>query len=238
MIAQDIGCSVVFLKKRCSGSYTRRRKSRWAINGQARAREVYEMSGLGSLSYFMQALNQPIAIAANKEEECTGKFWEGRYKCQRLTDDSAVLSAMTYVDLNPIRAGMAEDLPSSDHTTAQLRTQRIDANKRVASFGLKPVAGLCQQQLLDMTEATYLSLVDWSGRLLHPGKTGKIADSAPPILAEMGLAERRWEGQVRGTESIYWRAIGGVDSLLDLTEQLGQKWLRGMRAVMELESPD
>jgi len=115
---------------------------------------------LGSLSFFMQALNQPIAIAANKEDGCTGKFWEGRYKgkfwegrykCQRLTDDSAVLSAMTYVDLNPIRAGMADDLPSSEHTTARLRTERIGANKRVASFGLKPVAGLCQQQLLDMT---------------------------------------------------------------------------------------
>ncbi len=109
---------------------------------------------------------------------------------------------MTYVDLNPIRAGMAKDLPSSEHTTARLRTQRIDENKRVASFGLKPVVGLCQQQLLDMTEATYLSLVDWSGRLLHPGKTGKIAGGNGTHRAALGrpsarhreylLARNRW----------------------------------------------
>ena len=42
---------------------------------------------------------------------------------------------------------------------------------------------------------------------------------------------------MRGIESIYWRANGSVDSLLDLTEQLGQKWLRGARAAMALERP-
>ena len=192
---------------------------------------------LGSLSSFMQALNQSIAIDANKEDGCTGKFWEGRYKCQRLEDDSALLSAMAYVDLNPIRAGMARDLPSSDHTSAQLRTNRISENRKIAGSRLKPVAGLCTRQLLEMSESTYLQVVDWTGRRLHPDKTGKIAGDAPPILAAMGLTGRRWEGQVRGTESIYWRAIGSVDSLLDVTEQLGQRWLRGMRAVMALEKP-
>jgi len=110
-----------------------------------------------------------------------------------------VLSAMAYVDLNPIRAGMARDLPSSDHTSAQLRLGRISNNQRIAGFGLKPVAGLCQRQLLDMTEATYLNLVDWSGCQLHPDKTGKIADGTPSVLADMGLTKRHWEGQVRGT---------------------------------------
>jgi len=61
----------------------------------------------------------------------------------------------------------------------------------------------------------YVSPVDWSGRQLHPNKinAGKIADGTPPVLAAMGLTKRRWEGQVRGTESIFWRAIGSVDSL-------------------------
>ena len=46
----------------------------------------------------------------------------------------------------------------------------------------------------------------------------------------MGMSERRWEGQVRGTERIYWRAIGSVDSLLELTGLMGvtDSWGSGL----------
>lgn len=149
-----------------------------------------------------------------------------------------MLSAMTYVDLNPIRAKMANDLPSSDHTSAQRRVRHIDRDKRIANFGLKPVTGLSAQSLLSITEGTYVELVDWTGRLLRPGKRGQIAGGTPPpVLHTLGISESRWQGQVRGTESMYWRAIGGFDSLCARAEALGQLWLRGMQAVRALEPP-
>ena len=62
----------------------------------------------------MKVLNENIAKQANKEDKCTGHFWESRYKSQALLDEQAVLSCMTYVDLNPIRAAMAPTPEQSD----------------------------------------------------------------------------------------------------------------------------
>lgn len=58
----------------------------------------------------MKHLKHPIAYQSNREDGCTRHFFEGRFYSGALLDESAVIAAMAYVDLNPIRARIVHDI--------------------------------------------------------------------------------------------------------------------------------
>ena len=75
---------------------------------------------------------EPLARRANAEERISGRFWQGRFRSVKLCDDAAVLAGSVYVDLNVIRAGLAETPEDSDFTSAQRRIQALAALAKAA----------------------------------------------------------------------------------------------------------
>jgi hypothetical protein len=183
---------------------------------------------LADLSWFMRCLVEPIARRANAEDDCKGRFWEGRFKCQALLDERAVLAAMTYVDLNPVRAGIAKSLSTSQHTSVARRAKALRRRDIAPSDRLQPIAGPASNAFPPIAVADYVALVDFTGRQLHPAKRGRIAATEPPALRRLGLDAEHWTLQVKGIASGYWRAVGAVDELLAKAREIGQRWLCGV----------
>jgi hypothetical protein len=78
---------------------------------------------LSDVSWWMRCTAENIARRANREDEVTGRFWEGRFKAQLILDEPSLLACAMYVDLNPIRAAMCENLKEAEFTGAK---DRID----------------------------------------------------------------------------------------------------------------
>ncbi|MBW0295544.1 transposase [Shewanella xiamenensis] len=140
-------------------------------------------SRLCDISWFMRCLNEPIARQANQEDNCTGRFWEGRFKSQALLDEAAVLACMIYVDLNPIRAQLANTPEQSDHTSIQLRIRAALKGEQPSNL-LPFIGNECDNQPngIEFSLTDYLQLVEDTGRIIRNDKRGSISENSGKLL--------------------------------------------------------
>ncbi len=214
---------------------------------------------LCDISWFMRGVNETIARMANEEEGCKGRFWEGRFKSQALLDEAAVLSCMAYVDLNPVRAGMANNLNESDFTSIQQRLFDFAQKKQQ----LKPSGALAKRvkkQLrlkedidvadqpeaplmvfdgsshtsvhcaLPFTQEDYFDLVDKTGRVIREDKRGFINAAAPSIIAQYGIDPDQWIDHVKNFGRRYSLCAGSGEKILEYAEIFNRRWAKGVVA--------
>ena len=85
---------------------------------------------LSDISSWMCCASENIARRANQEDQVTGHFWQGRFEAQPLLDEASLLAFAVYVDLNPIRAALAETPETSQFTGAKDRIDDLQAAQR------------------------------------------------------------------------------------------------------------
>ena len=177
---------------------------------------------LHSISWFVRLLNENLARQANQEDGCKGHFWEGRFKSQALLTESALLACMAYVDLNPIRAAIADRPEESDYTSIK---QRLDAEQSAPSSPplLLPFSSKGEPDCLPYAFIDYLTLVDGTGRAIRADKRGHIPANLAPILQRLGLDATQWLRQVTLFKRQGIRAVGDRAHCQQFAQHCGQR---------------
>ena len=197
---------------------------------------------LANVSWFMKCLAEPIAKRANREDDVSGHFWEARFKALPLLDEMAIAACMAYVDLNPVRAALAETPENSAFTSVQDRVIDRQSARSAASPDavdhqtehgpragwLAPVAldpprkrvrdrstvrRASNRGCLPMTLDQYLELVDWTGRQLRTGKAGRVPPDLLPILGRLDCRQAVWLELVKNFRRRFRRLAGRPESL-------------------------
>jgi len=182
---------------------------------------------LGDISWFMRCINEYVACKANKEDQCSGRFWEGRFKSQALLDEAALISCMAYVDLNPIRAKMAKTPETSDYTSIQTRIKNTQNPKTPTTNLLEFTGDNAISAGIPIYLKDYLELVDWSGRAIRENKRGSIPSHLAPILKRLNMDETLWLKQANYFGKRTFRVAGSRETLKRFATKVGQQWIQG-----------
>ncbi len=191
---------------------------------------------LTSISWFMRLINETIAREANTEDNCTGRFWEGRFKSQALLDEKALAACMAYVDLNPIRARMAKTPEASDYTSAKLRIAKAAQahspnHPNGQPSNLRAFAGNPRKDMPDglpFRLTDYLELLDWTGKIIRTDKRGHIPTMLPPLLVRLQIDPKHWLYCSTQFESRFKGLVGATQKLKQVCETLGYRRSPGL----------
>ena len=190
---------------------------------------------LFSISWFMRDLNEYIARAANAEDECKGRFWEGRFKSQALLDEKALLSCMVYVDLNPIRASLASTPEDSEYTSIKRRIEcKLTRKTSTGILPFKSDTACSNQYCLNLTFTEYATLLTQTGKAVRDDKAGFIDGEYQASLNQIALSSSQWLKASLEFEQHFSIAVGSVNRIKKFQHTTGRRRLKGVSTARKL----
>ena len=159
---------------------------------------------------------QPIARRANEEDGCDGHFFEQRFYSGALLGEEAILAAMAYVDLNPVRAKLAQRIEECRDSSVGARL-RENSSAALAAYlrplvsGLAPEAapGTASTPRLGVTLGGYVALL----------REMAAAEAAPAVPEPLDRVAR-WIARAASLRKRQ-RAYGPAESLGQWTGERG-----------------
>ena len=147
-----------------------------------------------------------------------------------------------YVDLNPIRAKMAGSLLGSDFTSIQERIKQYQSFKKqqykqknkvnktsdfnvlqqpkaLMSFGLT-----ADRNTVPFTLFDYLSLADFSSRIIQPNKRGAVSSEIPKILTVLNIEIDSLVNTIQHFRRQYANFAGSKSSLMKCAHSHNHSW--------------
>ena len=209
---------------------------------------------LSSLGWFMKCLKEPLARLANKQDECTGAFFEGRFKSIAILDEESLLSVCAYIDLNPVAAGIVALPEESPHTSIKERVEHAKAEGRIADVSeirngsvaatavsdgverdlwLVPIEdrrkhGELREGMREgFTLGQYLMLVDYTSRLVRDGKS-TVSAEVEGIFTRLGSSAESWQSRLlklHGTKLLGRFLAASRDRLREIAQRIGVRHL-------------
>ena len=78
---------------------------------------LIETTTAGSISKIMHAVNTSYAMYFNAKYDHVGHVWQGRFHSSIIDSENYLLEVMRYMDMNPVRAGIAKRPEQYDWTS-------------------------------------------------------------------------------------------------------------------------
>ena len=118
---------------------------------------------------------------------------------------------MAYVDLNPVRAKIAQSPESSDYTSV----------KQLLPFVGNPRKEMPKGLPFELND--YLALIELTGRCLRVDNAGYIEQNQPAILARLNISPENWLTLTKGFRKLFHGAVGHEDVLTEYYQHQGVK---------------
>ena len=185
---------------------------------------------LSSISWLMRYLKHPVAIRANAKDGRSGHFFEGRFRVRPITSLGQLSRSMVYTDLNPIRAGLANSIPTSEYTSGQFRylaakRRRELRKKKGADHAKRKNEALVRQEELHEQVDAILSPIQ-----IRDEPASRNRDSNDPESTTELLGDRRRASDL-GVLPIT------TEKYLALLDILGRRETRGKRGKIPRRLP-